>query len=147
MIATPLRCLLVPLIILFVPGLIALVPTACASIKEDSYWKVADLRAGMKGKGKTVMKGTKIESFDAEVLGVLKNTSPGRDLVLCRLSGLGLDKTGVIQGMSGSPIYIDGKLVGAVAYAWARSRSPASRRSARCTATSRPTKSATWPKG
>jgi hypothetical protein len=99
-------------------------PTAGASIKEDSYWKVADVRAGMKGKGKTVLKGTTIETFDAEVLGVLKNTSPGRDLVLCRLSGLCLDKTGVIQGMSGSPITIDGKLLGAVAYAWAFGKEP-----------------------
>src|SRR5207244_7958120 len=64
------------------------------------------------------------ETFDAEVLGVLKNTSPGRDLVLCRLSGLNLDKTGVIAGMSGSPVYIDGKLLGAVAYAWPFGKEP-----------------------
>jgi SpoIVB peptidase S55 len=70
------------------------------------------------------MKGTKIETFDAEVLGVLKNTSPGRDLVLCRLSGLNLDKTGVIAGMSGSPVYLEGKLLGAVAYAWAFGKEP-----------------------
>src|SRR5262249_37588675 len=62
--------------------------------------------------------------FGAEVLGVLKNTSPGRDLVLCRLSGLDLEKTGVIAGMSGSPVYIDGKLLGAVAYAWAFGKEP-----------------------
>jgi hypothetical protein len=85
---------------------------------------VDDVRPGMKGTGRTVMKGTKIETFDAEVLGVLKNTSPGRDLVLCRLSGLGLDKTGVIAGMSGSPVFIDGKLLGAVAYAWAFGKEP-----------------------
>jgi hypothetical protein len=58
------------------------------------------------------------------VLGVLKNTSPGRDLVLCRLSGLNLDKTGVIAGMSGSPVYIDNKLLGAVSYAWAFGKEP-----------------------
>ena len=78
----------------------------------------------MKGVGRTVMKGTKIETFQAEVLGVLKNTSPGRDMVLCRLSGLNLEKTGVIAGMSGSPVYIDGKLLGAVAYAWAFGKEP-----------------------
>jgi hypothetical protein len=70
------------------------------------------------------MKGTKVEPFDAEVLGVMKNTSPGRDMVLCRLSGLNLDKTGVIAGMSGSPIYIDGKLMGAVAFAWPYGKEP-----------------------
>jgi hypothetical protein len=72
----------------------------------------------MKGEGQTVLKGTRIETFQAEVIGVLKNTSPGRDLVLCRLSGLDLHRTGVIAGMSGSPIYLRGKLLGAVAYAW-----------------------------
>jgi SpoIVB peptidase S55 len=84
----------------------------------DRFWNVDDVRPGMKGQGRTVMKGTKIETFDAEVMGVLRNTSPGRDMVLCMLSGLGLENTGVIQGMSGSPVYIDGKLLGAVAYAW-----------------------------
>jgi hypothetical protein len=78
----------------------------------------------MRGFGRTVMHGTKIETFDAEVLGVLKNTSPGRDLVLCRLSGLNLDKTGVIAGMSGSPVYLENKLLGAVAYAWAFGKEP-----------------------
>jgi hypothetical protein len=78
----------------------------------------------MRGTGKTVLKGTKIETFDAEVLGVLKNTSPGRDLVLCRLSGLNLEKTGVIAGMSGSPVYLEGKLLGAVAYAWPFGKEP-----------------------
>jgi hypothetical protein len=55
--------------------------------------KVETVQAGMKGHGRTVMGGTKVETFQAEVLGVLKNTSPGRDLVLCRLSGLNLEKT------------------------------------------------------
>src|SRR5215470_8785950 len=91
-------------------------PRAAAEPRPDSYWSVDDLQPGMKGTGRTVMKGTKVETFDAEVLGVLKNISPGRDLVLCRLSGLDLDKTGVIAGMSGSPVYIDGKLLGAVSY-------------------------------
>ncbi|TMQ35478.1 MAG: SpoIVB peptidase S55 [Planctomycetota bacterium] len=92
--------------------------------KPESYWSVDEVRAGMKGYGRTVMKGTKIETFEAEVLGVLKNTSPGRDMVLCRLSGLNLDKTGVVAGMSGSPIYLDGRLLGAVAYAWAFGKEP-----------------------
>ena len=104
---------LVPLL----AAILLLSPTLCFA-GPDSFWNVDDVRPGMKGQGRTVMKGTKIERFDAEVMGVLRNTSPGRDMVLCMLSGLDLDKTGVIQGMSGSPIYIDGKLLGAVAYAW-----------------------------
>jgi hypothetical protein len=98
--------------------------SAKAGPKPDTYWQVDDIHAGMKGQGRTVMKGTKVEIFDAEVLGVLKNTSPGRDMVLCRLSGLDLDKTGVVAGMSGSPIYVEGKLLGAVAYAWPFGKEP-----------------------
>jgi hypothetical protein len=97
---------------------------ALAAPRPGSYWQVEDVRPGMKGVGRTVMKGTKIETFEAEVLGVLRNTSPGRDLIICRLSGLNLDKTGVIAGMSGSPVYIDDKLVGAVAYAWPYGKEP-----------------------
>jgi SpoIVB peptidase S55 len=97
---------------------------AFADPRPETYWNVDDVRAGMKGQGKTVVKGVKIETFDAEVIGVLRNTSPGRDMVLCRLSGLGLEKTGVIAGMSGSPIYINGKLLGAVAFAWPFSKEP-----------------------
>jgi hypothetical protein len=99
-------------------------PAAQAGMRPDAYWNVDDLRPGMKGVGRTVMKGTKVEPFNAEVLGVMKNTSPGRDMVLCRLSGLNLDKTGIIAGMSGSPIYIDGKLMGAVAFAWPYGKEP-----------------------
>ncbi len=55
---------------------------------------------------------------------MLKNTSPGRDMILCRLSGLDLEHTGIIAGMSGSPIYVDGKLIGAVAYAWSYGKDP-----------------------
>lgn len=99
-------------------------PTALAGPKPLACWRVEDVRPGQKGIGRTVMKGTKVETFQAEVLGVMKNTSPGRDLILCRLSGLNLEKTGVIAGMSGSPVYLDGKLLGAVAYAWAYGTEP-----------------------
>ncbi|HEV3084573.1 MAG TPA: SpoIVB peptidase S55 domain-containing protein [Gemmataceae bacterium] len=99
-------------------------PVAVGAPKPQSYWNVDDVQPGMKGYGRTVMHGTKIENFDAEVLGVLKNTSPGRDMFICRLSGLNLDKTGIIAGMSGSPIYMNGKLLGAVAYAWSFGKEP-----------------------
>src|SRR4051794_38011321 len=118
----------IPLLLVPITGLtlcgLPLSPPAHATPDQKSYWEVEDVRAGMKGHGLTVMKGTKVEDFQAEVLGVLKNTSPGRDLVLCRLSGLDLEKTGVIAGMSGSPVYLDGKLLGAVAYAWAYGKEP-----------------------
>ena len=95
-----------------------------AGVVEAPVWAVVDVRAGMKGIGKTCVKGTKVETFDVEIIGVLKNTNPGRDMILARLSGLNLDKTGVIQGMSGSPIYIQNKLLGAVAFAWPFGKEP-----------------------
>jgi hypothetical protein len=95
-----------------------------ADAKPCAFWNVDDVRAGMTGHGKTVLHGTKLETFQAEVLGVLKNTSPGRDMILCRLSGLDLERTGIIAGMSGSPVYIDGKLLGAVAFAWPFGKDP-----------------------
>ena len=116
--------LLPPLVAVLGLTLFAVEPPAAAGPKSESYWQVDDVKAGMKGDGRTVMKGTKIETFQVEILGVLKNTSPGRDLVLARLSGLGMEKTGVIAGMSGSPVYIDGKLLGAIAYAWSYGKEP-----------------------
>src|SRR5688572_26147433 len=83
-----------------------------------------DVQVGMEGVGKTVIQGADIVDFKAKVLGVLRGVAPGRDLVLCRLSGANLDYTGVIAGMSGSPIYLDGKLLGAVAYTWAFNKEP-----------------------
>ncbi|AGA26010.1 SpoIVB peptidase S55 domain-containing protein [Singulisphaera acidiphila] len=88
------------------------------------YWNVEDIRPGMKGTGQTVMVGTKLEEFGAEVLGVMRGVSPGRDMILCRLTGLNLEHAGIIQGMSGSPIYINGKLLGAVAFAWEFGKDP-----------------------
>lgn len=75
------------------------------------------IHAGMKGVAYTVFQGTKPEPMDVEVLGVLKNVNgPKSDLILVRLGGAKAEYTGVVAGMSGSPVYIDGKLVGAVSY-------------------------------
>jgi hypothetical protein len=90
----------------------------------NGFWAVDDVRAGMTGVGKTCVKGTKVENFNVEIIGILRNTSPGRDMILARLSGLNLDKTGVIQGMSGSPVFIQDKLLGAVAFAWPFGKEP-----------------------
>jgi hypothetical protein len=83
-----------------------------------------DVRAGMRGTGKTVFNGDKIEDFQVEILGVLENTGPKESLILARLSGGPLEHTGVMQGMSGSPVYIDGKLIGAVAMAFPYAKDP-----------------------
>ena len=105
----------------------AVLYNSCVSAGEPdpkSYWDVTQIRPGMKGVGRTVMVGTKLEEFGAEVLGVMRDVSPGRDMVLCRLTGCNLEHAGIIQGMSGSPIYIDGKLLGAVAFAWEFAKDP-----------------------
>src|SRR5437660_1269094 len=79
---------------------------------------------GMSRIGRTVFNGNKIEEFDVEVLGVLDNIGPKESLILARLSGGPLEHTGVMQGMSGSPVYIDGKLAGAVAMAFPFAKDP-----------------------
>ncbi len=77
-----------------------------------------EVRPGMVGVGRTVFQGTELEDFKVHVLGVMRNViGPKRSLILARLEGGPLAKTGVIAGMSGSPVYVDGRLMGAVSYA------------------------------
>jgi len=83
-----------------------------------------DVSPGMRGTGKTVFEGSRIETFDVEILGKLPNIGPGRNLILARLSGGPLAETGVLAGMSGSPVSIDGKLIGAVAFGWGFATEP-----------------------
>jgi hypothetical protein len=83
---------------------------------------VGEVRAGMKGYGLTVVRGLGIERFDVEVIGVLRNAAAGRSVIVAALSGLDLDETGVVAGMSGSPVYLDGKLAGAIASGWGFSK-------------------------
>jgi hypothetical protein len=83
-----------------------------------------DVRAGQHAVGKTVFSGSNIEEFQVEILGVLENVGPRQSIILARLSGGPLEQTGVMQGMSGSPVYIDGRLVGAVALAFNFSKEP-----------------------
>src|SRR5262244_3755797 len=71
----------------------------------------------MEGTGRTVFEGSRIEEFKVHVFGSLENAlGPRQSVVIARLDGGPLEKTGVIAGMSGSPVFIDGKLVGAVSY-------------------------------
>src|SRR5215475_245416 len=79
---------------------------------------IDEIRPGMVGIGRTVFDGTRVEEFKANILGVLENViGTHRNLILAKLEGSPLERTGVIAGMSGSPVYIDGKLIGAVSYA------------------------------
>ncbi|MDX1631179.1 MAG: SpoIVB peptidase S55 domain-containing protein [Thermoanaerobaculia bacterium] len=85
---------------------------------EDS----PSLRPGDRGYGLTVFSGTELDRFDVEIVGVMRNTAPGQDFILARLSGHGLEETGVVAGMSGSPVFVEDELVGAVAFSWPFSR-------------------------
>ena len=78
---------------------------------------ISQIRAGMRGTAYTVFQGTTPEAMDVEVLGVLKNANgPKGDVILVRLGGAKVEYTGVVAGMSGSPVYLDGKLAGAIAF-------------------------------
>jgi hypothetical protein len=104
-----------------VPAVFAL---AAAASAQTRFLPLKDVRAGMRGVGRTVFTGNRIDEFQVEILGVLDNIGPKQSLILARLSGGPLEHTGVMQGMSGSPVYIDGKLVGAVAMAFPFAKDP-----------------------
>src|SRR5438874_2362824 len=82
------------------------------------------VKAGMTGYGLSVFAGTSVDSFPMTILGVLKGNRPGADLILARAKGDFLERTGIIAGMSGSPVYIGGKLIGAVSYTWSFTKDP-----------------------
>jgi hypothetical protein len=96
--------------------------TNCLTAAE--IMKLSEVKEGMIGTGRTVFKGTEIEEFQVEILGVLHNFFPQHSLILGFLKGGSLAETGVIAGMSGSPVYVDGKMIGAVAYSWPFSKTP-----------------------
>ena len=78
---------------------------------------LADLKAGQHGEVWTVFSGTKPEAFSVEVTGVVRNAlGPGKSLILCQLTDPRVQNMGAVSGMSGSPLYIDGKLAGALSY-------------------------------
>jgi SpoIVB peptidase S55 len=88
------------------------------SVTTPAPMHVNEIRPGMTAIGRTVFEGTRVEEFKVHILGVLENViGTNRNLILARLEGGPLANTGVIAGMSGSPVYIDGRLIGAVSYA------------------------------
>ena len=88
-----------------------------AEAADPRLFAVEDLRPGMKGVARTVFSGTEPEEFGVEILGVLPGfPGPRQSAIIARLSGANVDKTSVFAGMSGSPVYIDGRLAGAIAF-------------------------------
>jgi SpoIVB peptidase S55 len=88
------------------------------------FMSVREVRPGMKGVGRSVFQGTKVEEFQVEILGVVDTPAPRGTMIMGELSGHDLDKLGVVAGMSGSPIFVDGKLIGALAFGWSFSSRP-----------------------
>ncbi|HVT01961.1 MAG TPA: SpoIVB peptidase S55 domain-containing protein [Thermoanaerobaculia bacterium] len=103
---------------------LAFVSLAAGSLSAAEIMPLSDVHKGMKGYGVTVFEGDRLEKFDVEILGVLNKVGPQQDLILARVDHAVLRSAGVIAGMSGSPIYIDGKIVGALAYAWDFAKDP-----------------------
>jgi hypothetical protein len=85
---------------------------------------LSEVRAGMVGQALTVFQGTKPEPFKIRVVSVMRNFLPKQDVILIRAEDPRVEFSGIVSGMSGSPVYIDGKLVGAVAYAWSFAKEP-----------------------
>ncbi len=92
---------------------------------EPQLFPLAELKEGMRGTAKTVFHGTAPEDFNVEILGVLPNwIGPKQDMIVGRLSGANAERTFVFAGMSGSPVYIGGRLVGAISYSFPFSKEP-----------------------
>ena len=106
----------------FVPIFVPLLAATLAA--QVAILPLSEVKPGMKATGKTVFSGANIEDFDVEILGVLENAGPKQSIILARLSGGPMSHTGVLQGMSGSPVYFNGRLLGAVALSFPFSKDP-----------------------
>ena len=98
--------------------------TLSVAQRGPSIIPVEDIRPGMRGYGLSVFRGTQPERFDVEVIDVLHNFRPDQHLILAKTPHPLLNHTLAVGGMSGSPIYFDGKLAGAYAYGWQFARDP-----------------------
>jgi hypothetical protein len=101
--------------------------SSAATVQQSdaSLFPLEDVKPGLKGIARTVFKGSEAEEFGVEILGVLPGyPGPHQSTIIARLSGANAEKTGVFAGMSGSPVYIDGRLVGAIAYSFPFSKEP-----------------------
>ena len=100
-------------------------PVAYKTVGGHAILPVDELRPGMKGVARTVFSGSGSEEFAVEIIGVLPSfNGPRQSLIIGKLSGENVAKTGVFAGMSGSPVYVDNRLVGAIAYSFPFAKEP-----------------------
>jgi len=96
-----------------------------AAVPAAGDWlPVAEVRAGMQGYGLTVFQGARIDTFQVRVLGVQRNVRAAGSLILVEVSGHDLERSAIPQGMSGSPVYLQDRFAGAVAFGWAGALRP-----------------------
>src|SRR5438552_6617516 len=108
------RCLLFLALLAF-SGALCLGPNAATAQESNEILPLSQVRAGMQGYAYTIFAGDQVEKFDLEVIGVLENfLGPKQSIILVQLKGQKVERTGVVAGMSGSPVYLDGKLAGAL---------------------------------
>jgi hypothetical protein len=93
-------------------------------IPAEKILRVDDVKPGMVGVAHTVFQGTKPEPFKVRVVSVVRNFLPKQDVILVRAEDPRVEFSGIAAGMSGSPVYVDGKLMGAIAYAWSFAKEP-----------------------
>lgn len=98
--------------------------TFAITLSSTDILEYNKLKKGMEGEGKTIFKGTNIEKFRFKILGFLENFSPGKNLIIAELFAPELEGIGVIAGMSGSPVFINGKIIGSVSYGFNFSKKP-----------------------
>ncbi len=99
--------------------------SAYGSGSSKAYLALNDVKEGMRGTAMTVFNGTEAEPFDVEIIGVVPGAiGPKQDLIIGRISGGKAERTGVFAGMSGSPVFVNGKLIGAISYSFPFSKEP-----------------------
>lgn len=99
--------------------------TGSAARSAAQFLPLSEVKEGMRGTARTVFRGSVPEEFNVEILGIVPGgIGPKQDLIVGRLSGGGADRTAVFAGMSGSPVYINGRLVGAISYSFPFSKEP-----------------------
>ncbi len=118
---------------IFKPGLkywlivlLFVLPTSSTAVENNSidFISVGEISRGMKGYGLTVFEGTRIDTFAVEVVGIQEKSRVDGSLIIIEVFGHGLEKSSIAQGMSGSPIYLDGRFAGALAFGWSGALRP-----------------------